>query len=130
MKVLWCWRCRCDVPMLEDEEWAVIVAAHRASSDGAGEGLAVIERERLRRGLPAPLPLGADSSATQRQLRHLSAGYELFTGAPEPNPGNVWHHVVSQYGPPCGRCGKPLRHAGASHCAACGAARDRAPANA
>lgn len=26
MKQLWCWRCKCVVPMLESEEWAKIQA--------------------------------------------------------------------------------------------------------
>lgn len=97
----------------------MIVEAHR-STDDAGR-MAVIERERVRRGLPAPLPLGADATPAQRKLRHLAAGYEMFTGVPEGDPNLVWHHVVSQYGPPCVRCGRPLRHAGADRCHECGA---------
>lgn len=111
--------------MLEDEEWAIIVEAHRAGDDEAGR-MAVIERERRRRGLPDLLPLPADATPAQRQLRHLAAGYELFTGVPESNPNAVWHHVVSQYGPPCPSCRKPLRHARAARCHACGASTDPA----
>lgn len=35
--------------------------------------------------------------------------YERITGVREPNPNALWHHRVAQYGPPCHRCGKPLR---------------------
>jgi len=120
VKTLWCWRCRRDVPMLDDDEWAVLVEAHRSGSDEASR-MAVIERERVERGLAAPLPLRADATPAQRKLRHLSVGYEMFTGVAESDPNLVWHHVVSQYGPPCVRCGKPLRNAGAERCRECGA---------
>jgi hypothetical protein len=119
-KVLWCWRCGREVPMLEDDEWAVLVEAHRASSNPE-RAMAIIEREQRRRGLPPVLPLPADASPVQRRLRHLTAGYELFTGVPESNPNAVWHHVVSQHGPPCAACGKPLRSPRAETCAVCGA---------
>ncbi|HEY7877323.1 MAG TPA: hypothetical protein VIC55_03820 [Gemmatimonadaceae bacterium] len=106
--------------MLDDDEWAVIVEAHRSGDDEASR-MAVIERERASRGLPAPLPLTADATPAQRKLRHLAVGYEMFTGVAESDPNVVWHHVVSQYGPPCAQCGRPLRHAGAECCEECGA---------
>lgn len=106
--------------MLDDDEWAVIVEAHRAGDDETTR-MAVIERERVRRGLPTPLPLTADATLAQRKLRHLAAGYEMFTGVPEADPNLVWHHLVSQYGPPCPQCARPLRHAGAEQCRECGA---------
>jgi len=42
------------------------------------------------------------------QDRILRRYFEL-TGFEETNPNAVWHHVASQYGPPCSSCGKPLR---------------------
>ncbi|HEV2181029.1 MAG TPA: hypothetical protein VGR59_11960 [Gemmatimonadaceae bacterium] len=105
--------------MLDDDEWAVLVEAHRSGGDEASR-MAVIERARVERGLPAPLPLRADATPAQRKLRHLSVGYEMFTGVAEADPNLVWHHVVSQYGPPCVKCAKPLRHAGDEKCRECG----------
>ena len=105
--------------MLDDDEWAVLVEAHRSGSGDAAR-MAVIERERVRRGLPAPLPLTADATPAQRKLRHLAVGYEMFTGVAEGDPNLVWHHVVSQYGPPCVKCAKPLRHASEEKCRECG----------
>jgi hypothetical protein len=53
--------------------------------------------------------------------KNFLAEYEQLTGFRETNPNAVFHHVASQYGPPCETCGKPLRTPNASFCAACGA---------
>lgn len=46
MKVMWCWRCRMDIPMVDEEEWALLLEAWH-------DGRSVVEEERARRGLPA-----------------------------------------------------------------------------
>jgi len=35
--------------------------------------------------------------------------YERITGFRETNPNAIYDHVLSMYGPPCAKCGKPLR---------------------
>jgi hypothetical protein len=35
--------------------------------------------------------------------------YERITGFHETNPNVLWDHVLSRWGPPCEKCGKPLR---------------------
>ena len=47
--------------------------------------------------------------------------YEQLTGYRETNADALWHHRISQFGPPCRVCDKPLRTASATICAACGA---------
>ena len=47
--------------------------------------------------------------------------YLEVTGFQETNVNAIWHHKVSQYGPPGQNCGKPLRTPQAKMCAACGA---------
>ncbi|HEX9935524.1 MAG TPA: hypothetical protein VGB15_00325 [Longimicrobium sp.] len=111
------------LPMLEDDEWAVVMEAHHARGAPHGDpaaAMAVLEREGIRRGLPLPRQLAADARAITRWVHHLTAGYEMFTGVEETVPNAVWHHVASLYGPPCPACGKPLRTPRAKLCAACG----------
>jgi hypothetical protein len=47
--------------------------------------------------------------------------YRRITGFEETNINAVWHHSLSLYGPPCHKCGKPLRTPRALWCPACGA---------
>lgn len=106
--------------MLEDDEWAIIMAAHRISHERPGEALDLLDAEARRRGLPPVARPAADTDALTRRMWHLLAGYALFTGFRETNPSAVWHHVASAYGPPCEHCGKPLRTPAARWCPACG----------
>lgn len=89
-----CWRCQMDVPMLTDSE-----------RDIAWEALTC-----------KTVPI-------RERRAKLLAEYERITGFRETNPNAVMHHVVSQHGPPCQSCGKPLRTPQASFCAACGTKR-------
>lgn len=97
MRVLWCWRCQAEMPMLNEAEWAEVRGAHQAATERLDADTAV------RR-----LPIGASgwytrvSAAEYRD--HFSAmldAYERITGFRETNPAAVWHHQISLYGPPC-----------------------------
>ena len=48
---------------------------------------------------------------------------ERLTGFPRMDAATLAHHRLSLYGPPCTKCGKPLRTPEARHCAACGTPR-------
>lgn len=96
-RMMYCWRCQMDMPMLTDEEWRLLTA-HVASGRAAGAG-----------------PFG------EQQLA-LSA-YEAITGFKETNINALAHHRLSLYGPDCHACGKPLRTTRARFCAACGTLR-------
>jgi hypothetical protein len=68
-----------------------------------------------------------DALAQQPEDRSLRDGldrvhhvYARLTGVDSENPNAILHHRLVLCGPPCGRCGKPLRTAAAAFCAACG----------
>ena len=108
------------LPMLDDDEWEVLMRAHRVSAVSQSDAFHLLQREAAQRGLPAPPAMPADVGGIARRFWHLVAGYEMFTGVRETVVNAIWHHVASRYGPPCPECGKPLRTSKARLCAACG----------
>jgi len=108
-RVLWCWRCQADVPMLEEEEWRAYAAALARGEARAPRGNLALERE----------------TETQWRARFEEAlgEYNRITGFGETNINAASHHRVSLLGPPCDKCGKPLRTPRATLCAACGERR-------
>lgn len=107
MKSLYCWRCRADMPMLDETEWATI---HPLLSRGLTDTMA--ERERT------GAPLSTDLLA--RHFKPALEAYECLTGFHETNGNALWHHRLSLYGPPCPSCGKLLRTPQARYCPVCG----------
>jgi predicted amidophosphoribosyltransferase len=96
----WCWRCRRDVPMLDEREWQMVAPLAGADVESLG---------RLRR--PQTNVFGYMALAK----------YKEITGHKETELNVLCHHRAALYGPPCEKCGKPLRTPRASFCAACGA---------
>lgn len=90
MKILWCWRCKMDIPMLDEDEFDCIREADRSLGKN-------------------------DTDNTERSLRE----YERITGFSETNRVAIEHHRIFLYGPPCSKCGKPLRSPQAKLCGAC-----------
>src|SRR5690349_1095813 len=82
VRMLWCWRCRAEVPMLEELEWADVEAA--------------LER-------------GPDDTSLGQRLQRVQDVYAEYTGVHDENPNAIMHHRASHYGPPCNSCGRPLR---------------------
>jgi hypothetical protein len=71
------------------------------------------------------LPEADQPEFIQQQYRPAIDAYRRITGWTGPiNPDHLWHHRISKFGPPCLKCGKPLRTPQAVHCAACGADRE------
>jgi hypothetical protein len=97
MKMLWCWRCKTEVLMLDDEEF------ERVSS---------------------LLNTGPRGDYKEEMFGPLLREYERITGFAETNPNAIYHHVLSMYGPPCKKCGKPMRTPKAKLCGTCMAPRD------
>ncbi len=107
-KTLYCWRCKTDVPMLEEHEWEQI-APHLT------QALTEIKDHRETHRI-SPAEAKARGYGTQPLERYFQ-----LTGFRETNVDALWHHRLALFGPPCRACGKPLRTPRAKTCAACGA---------
>ena len=95
MKLMWCWRCRMNLPMLNEAEFAVVKDLYSKAFRANGE-------------------------AVKERFAPLLAEYEKMTGFAETVPAAIMHHRIADYGAPCEFCGKPLRTPKAAFCAACG----------
>ncbi len=110
MEMLWCWRCKDVMPMLDEREWETVQTAHTEARKN-------VKRYRRSEGVT----LGSVPDAIRAAyFEPLLTEYERITGFRETNPSAIWHHRISLYGPPCPDCGKPLRTGKAKLCAACG----------
>lgn len=117
MRLLWCWRCRMELPMLDETEWEEVSQIHR-------ESLGRVKAYRRAEGVA----LGDIPDDVRAHIfAPLLDAFERLTGYRETNPSAIWHHRLSLYGPPCSECGKPLRTPRAKLCAACGAAVEFSP---
>ncbi len=92
METLWCWRCKMDVPMLDEKEF-------KKAKELYSLGFKNVEKDRF---------------------NPLLDYYNNLTGFGETEPSAIMHHCISMYGPACENCGKPYRTPSASFCAACG----------
>ena len=90
MKVLRCWRCQAEMPMVDEEEFERVILLRRLSGKNIGEMFGALLEE-----------------------------YERITGHRETNGNAVFRHRLAMYGPPCAGCGKPLRTPRAKLCGSC-----------
>jgi hypothetical protein len=63
--------------------------------------------------------MGSRSDQAESMFGPVLCEYQRITGFRETNPNAIYHHVLSMYGPPCAKCGKPLRTPRAKVCGAC-----------
>jgi hypothetical protein len=91
MKMVWCWRCKTEMPMLDDEEYRQVTSLFYRGQ----------ERDLRKKFAP------------------MVAEYARITGLNATNPNAIFHHRISIYGPPCSFCGKPLRTPQAKLCGYC-----------
>jgi hypothetical protein len=96
--------------MLDDAEWEQVVP-HLKN--------AIAQIKDYRQAHNASLAEAQAHGYGQRALER----YHDITGFREINVNALWHHRVSQFGPPCSSCGRPLRTPRARFCAECGAPR-------
>lgn len=106
MKLLYCWRCKQEIPMLDEDEWNIIAPLLtnmvQRIKNYREEHNCSLEDATLKAG----------DEACQK--------YFELTGCKETNHLALYHHRVSIYGSPCKTCGKPLRTPNAKLCVACG----------
>ena len=78
MRLLWCWRCQMDIPMLDEDEFAEIADLYARPHSEA-----------------------ASSSRDPTSLwEPMLDRYEEMTGFRETNPNAIMHHRLAMYGLP------------------------------
>lgn len=111
MKTLYCWRCRTDIPMLDEGEWAVVQEALNAASQRA---------RTYHRAHETPISVSAlFDFQMEKMFQPALDAYERITGFRELNHAALYHHRIVLYGEPCEHCGRPLRTPEAKLCASC-----------
>lgn len=106
MQVMWCWRCKQDLPMLDETEYAEIARFHL-------EATAATKEYRRR------WAVSLANTPLQELYAPVYEHYERMTGVRESDYDEILKHRISLYGPPCKRCHKPLRTPTARFCGAC-----------
>lgn len=107
MKVMWCWRCKMEVPMLDEKEFEIIDNLY-------SQGFSATKEFRQKHNLPL------ENCSINERFHLVCEKYKEMTGFTENNHNAIMHHRISIYGEPCKNCGKPLRTPQANFCAACG----------
>ena len=106
MRVLWCWRCKADMPMLEEEEFASV---RRLYSE------CIKATKEFRQAHQIPLA----RAPVDQLFEPVGPRYEELTGMANCQQNAILHHRLLLYGPPCRACGKPLRTPKARLCGSC-----------
>ena len=105
---MFCWRCKRDVPMLDEEEFATVQQVHQDCVEN------VHQYRREHRVSLAETP-------TDELYQPVHETYERLTGVAGFTTDEILKHRISLYGRPCPNCGKPLRTPKARKCYECGA---------
>ncbi len=106
MKPLWCWRCKAEMPMLEEDEFAQVASLY-------SEAMKATKEFRQRWSIPL------QRAFVEQRFAPVRLRYEQLTGMQDCRENAIMHHRVSLYGPPCKACGKPLRTPKAKLCGSC-----------
>jgi hypothetical protein len=106
MEMKFCWRCSCEVPLLNEDEWELLspIAEH------IGEAM------RSYRARTGGTIIEAQAFVAQRILEQ----FNRISGFNETNYLAVLHHRRALFGPQCSSCGFLLRTPKAKYCANCG----------
>jgi hypothetical protein len=110
MKIQYCWRCDAEVPMLDESEYEQVRAAYESCLRSVKN-----YREQHNAALK-DTPLAELWRPVQRLYAQLTDVVGL-------DPEHILKHRISALGPPCVKCGRPLRTPQAKKCASCGHSR-------
>jgi hypothetical protein len=77
MKALWCWRCKQEVPMLDENEYAAVLGLYRQCFEQAGT---------------AGLSAEGSGSGIERAFAPVTGLYEELTGWHGMHHNAVMHH--------------------------------------
>jgi hypothetical protein len=111
MRVQYCFRCRRELPMLDEQEYAHFWELYRQCS--APLGAYVMEHGR-----------SPGTEAIAEMFRPMLDEFERLTGRRDVEPKAIINHRLADYGPPCRQCGRPLRTPRASKCMECGSPKN------
>jgi hypothetical protein len=106
MERIWCWRCKSEMPMLDEDEFFSVQALYSG-------GIKATKEFRQKWGI------ALEGVPIDDLFRPVRTRYEELTGMKDCHQNAIMHHRISLYGPPCGQCGKPLRTPKAKLCGAC-----------
>lgn len=112
MKIMWCWRCKQEVGMLDEDEYKIIYELY---------GQCMRKAKEYRETTGSSL----ERTPLSEIFKPVSEEYERITGCKGFHHNAVMHHRESIYGFPCKNCGKPLRTPRAKLCAVCGTKVER-----
>lgn len=107
MKVLWCWRCKMDLPMLDEDEYEEVRTLY-------GQCMKATKEFREKHNVPL------DAVDSKALFKPVCDAYERMTGVKETVANAIMHHRIAQYGPPCRNCRRVLRTPKSSKCFECG----------
>jgi len=107
MKMMWCWRCKSEMPMLDEEEYVQIHKLYGKCMEASEEF-----RQEHR--------LSLEKTSMAERFTPVVKEYERMTGVSGVHHNAIMHHRISLFGEPCQYCGKPLRTPNAKLCASCG----------
>jgi len=106
MQWMWCWRCKAEMPMLDEDEFAIISPLYSTAIEGTKRF-----REEFRTTL-AETPI-------EEIFQPVREAYARLTGMENCHHDAIRHHRIRLYGPPCQFCHKPLRTPKATLCGSC-----------
>jgi hypothetical protein len=85
MKMLWCWRCKAEMPMLDEDEYGEIARLYK-------EAMSATKEFRQLCGI------SLEGASIEQRFQPVRTHYERLTGMKECHENAILHHRRSLYG--------------------------------